>query len=93
MDGWRYDFGSFRSGLGLPSHKLCGDPTDMDRRGDALIQEGQAVATRLGLPLRITNELGGLIEQGAGRPMKGGGRRTGLGCPVHASGRFVLADN
>ena len=59
VDGWRYDFGSFRSGLGLPSHKLCGDPTDMDKRGDALIQEGQArqragaVATRLGLPLRI----------------------------------------
>ena len=64
VDGWRYDFGSFRSGLGLPSHKLCGDPTDMDKRGDALIQEGHAgqragdVATRLGLPLRITNELG-----------------------------------
>ena len=40
VDGWRYDFGSFRSGLGLPSHKLCGDPTDMDKRGDALAQEG-----------------------------------------------------
>ena len=42
VDGWRYDFGSFRSGLGLPSHKLCGDPTDMDMRGDAPAQEEQA---------------------------------------------------
>ena len=60
MDGWRYDFGSFRSGLGLPSHKLCGDPTDMDKRGDAPAQEGHAgqrvggVATRLGLPPRTS---------------------------------------